>query len=125
MRPFSAILPKTSICLASNSAMGFYPVCPVNGEYALGSPLFRKMTVTLADGKKLEINAPENSDRNVYIDRLTVDGRPYDRNYFTHAMLQRGGRLDFSMSDRPNRSRGTSDAARPSSFSDAPGRAAR
>ena len=107
------------------SAMGFYPVCPVNGEYALGSPLFRKMTVTLADGKKLEINAPENSDRNVYIDRLTVDGRPYDRNYFTHAMLQRGGRLDFSMSDRPNRSRGTSDAARPSSFSDAPGRAAR
>ncbi len=99
------------------SAMGFYPVCPVNGEYALGSPLFRQMTITLANGKKLSIHAPNNSEQNVYVKSLSVNGRPYDKNYLTHTILQQGGRLDFSMTDQPESSRGTSETARPSSFS--------
>ncbi|MBQ3659034.1 MAG: GH92 family glycosyl hydrolase, partial [Bacteroidales bacterium] len=39
------------------SAMGFYPVCPASAEYALGSPLFDKVTITTENGKKIEIKA--------------------------------------------------------------------
>ena len=98
------------------SAMGFYPVCPVEGQYAIGSPLFRKMTITLADGKRLEIIAPDNSSQNIYINHLKVDGKTYDKNYFTHRQLQQGGRLDFSMSATPDTTRGTAESAQPASY---------
>ena len=99
------------------SALGFYPVAPGTGEYALGSPLFKKMTLTLENGNKLEINAPNNSPENVYINSITLDGAAYTKNYLTHSDLMKGGKLRFDMTKLPNKSRGTSPESFPYSFS--------
>jgi predicted alpha-1,2-mannosidase len=88
------------------SAMGFYPVCPSSGQYVLGTPLFKKLTLTLENGKKVIINAPTNSDANRYVSALTVNGKAYDYNWLSHAALLQGGVLNFSMSATPNKARG-------------------
>ena len=100
------------------SALGFYPVCPGSGEYALGSPYFRKATLHLTDGKELVIEAsPLNSTLPPYVHKMIFNGAPYDRNYLRHEDLVRGGRITFELSDQPNRQRGTSPEAAPYSFS--------
>ncbi len=99
------------------SAMGFYPVAPGTGEYAFGSPLFKKMTLTFENGKKLEINAPQNGTENVYVDKTTLNGKSYDKNYITHSDLLKGGKLQFDMTKTPNKTRGTLPASFPYSFS--------
>jgi len=99
------------------SAMGFYPVAPGTGEYALGSPLFKKMTLTLENGKKLEISAPQNSAENIYINNISRDGAPYSKNYLAHSDLMKGGKLQFEMTKVPNKSRGTSPESFPYSYS--------
>ena len=99
------------------SAMGFYPVAPGTGEYALGSPLFKKMTLTFENGKKLEIAAPQNSAENIYVNTVTRDGVAYSKNYFTHSDLMKGGKLQFEMTKIPNKSRGTSPESFPYSYS--------
>ena len=97
------------------SALGFYPVCPGSGEYALGTPYFRKATVTLPAGKQLIIESTNTS--NPYIQRMTVNGQPYDRNYLRHDDLMRGGTLRFDLGPQPNRTRGINEEAAPYSFS--------
>ena len=98
------------------SAMGFYPVCPGSGQYALGTPLFKKMTVKLSDGRKIRIEAPENSETAFYVDGMKLDGKSYDKNYVTLEQLRGGADLFFEMSDTPNMKRGTSDEAKPYSM---------
>jgi predicted alpha-1,2-mannosidase len=100
------------------SALGFYPVCPGSNQYVLGAPLFRKAVVTLADGKQVVINAKDNSEANRYVGKLTVNGKVYDRNYLDISQLKQGAKLNFTMTDTPNTSRGTSSAAAPYSFSE-------
>ncbi len=101
------------------SALGFYPVTPGTGEYVLGSPLFRKATVTLPDGKKLVISAPENSSENLYVKGARINGKKLDVNYVTHEQLTAGGTLEFTMSSQPDPERGTAPSARPYSMSTA------
>jgi predicted alpha-1,2-mannosidase len=74
------------------SAMGFYPVCPGSGQYVIGSPLFRKCTLNLENGKTFVINAPDNND--------------YSKNYLNHSDIINGGKMDLKMSDEPNKQRG-------------------
>ncbi len=102
------------------SALGFYPVAPGSGQYALGAPLFRDAKIHLPNGKTVNIKAPDNSDQNRYIQSLSINGKPYDANYLTRSMLYNGATLDFTMSDNPNITRGTSHEARPYSFSTSP-----
>jgi predicted alpha-1,2-mannosidase len=99
------------------SAMGFYPVCPVAGQYVLGAPLFNKITLTLENGKKVIINAPNNSAANKYVTGLTYNGKPYDLNYLDHKTLMQGAVLNFNMSAKPNKQRGTKDIDFPYSLS--------
>ncbi len=99
------------------SAMGFYPVAPGTGEYIFGSPLFKKLTFTLENGKVLEINAPQNSAENVYINKITKDGQVYDKTYISHSDLLKGAKLQFDMTNVPNKTRGTSPESFPYSFS--------
>jgi predicted alpha-1,2-mannosidase len=99
------------------SAMGFYPVCPVAGQYVLGAPLFNKITLTLENGKKVIINAPNNSAVNKYVTGLTYNGKPYDLNYLDHKTLMQGAVLNFNMSAKPNKQRGTKDIDFPYSLS--------
>jgi predicted alpha-1,2-mannosidase len=88
------------------SAMGFYSVCPGSQEYVLGSPLFKKITLNLDNGKKLSIEAPANNDQNVYIQSASLRGKPFNNNYITHDDLLKGGKLIFNMGVKPNLKRG-------------------
>ncbi|MBB3838732.1 putative alpha-1,2-mannosidase [Runella defluvii] len=99
------------------SALGFYPVCPGTTQYVVGSPLFKRATMTFENGKKLTINAPENSDKNVYVKQLVFNGKPHTQNFVEHHALQQGGSLNFTMSPTPNQSRGTEVSSFPYSFS--------
>ncbi|MGK7397202.1 MAG: GH92 family glycosyl hydrolase [Candidatus Cyclobacteriaceae bacterium M3_2C_046] len=99
------------------SAMGFYPVCPGSNQYVIGSPVFNKMTLQLENGNVLEINAPENAPQRRYVDQIIWNGSAYDLNYLEHADLMKGGKLEFQMSERPNKKRGTSPESFPFSLS--------
>lgn len=99
------------------SALGFYPVCPGTDQYVLGTPLFKQVTVQFDNGKKLVISAPGNSAENKYVQTLTINGKPWNKNWLNHFDLQQGGLLQFKMGATPNKSRGTSASAFPYSFS--------
>lgn len=98
------------------SALGFYPVAPGTGEYALGSPLFRNAKIHLENGKTVTIAAPGNSTDNIYIENMTIDGVDYDKNFVTRDMLYEGPRIEMRMGAVPNRQRGTSMESLPYSF---------
>jgi predicted alpha-1,2-mannosidase len=99
------------------SALGFYSVCPASDEYALGSPLFKKVTLYLENGKQVTITADNNCTENRYIASMQMDGKNYTKNYLKHADLMKGAAIRFSMSPTPNTSRGTSESDFPYSFS--------
>jgi predicted alpha-1,2-mannosidase len=99
------------------SAMGFYPVTPASDQYVLGAPLFKKLTLNLENGKQVIINAPANSDANIYVSNLTYDAKPYSKNWVSHAALQNGALLNFTMSATPDKVRGTNKADFPYSIS--------
>ena len=98
------------------SALGFYPVCPGSGQYALGTPLFKKATLHL-DGGDVVIEAPDNSAENFYVKDLQVNGQEWTRNYLLQSDLQKGAKLHFKMAAEPNLSRGVADEDKPYSFS--------
>ena len=97
------------------SALGFYPVCPGSGEYALGTPYFRKATLHLAGGKDLVIEATNTA--HPYVQQMTFNGAAYDRNYLRHTDLLGGGTIHFDLGAQPNRQRGVAAEAAPYSFS--------
>lgn len=84
------------------SALGFYPLVMGSGEYAIGSPLFKKATVHLENGEDLVVKAPRNSARNVYVQGLRVNGRTWTSTSLPHSLLSRGGVLEFDMSSKPS-----------------------
>ena len=96
------------------SAMGFYPVCPGSGQYALGSPYFDRVKLHLPTNKELTIEARNVSQP--YIGTMTVNGQPYDRNYLEHSELIKGGSIVYGMQGTSNRQRGISNSALPYSF---------
>jgi len=85
------------------SALGFYPLQMGSPYYAIGSPLFKKATVNLENGRKIVINAPGNSASNVYVQGLKVNGQAYSRTYLPHSLLANGAVLDFAMGSTPSR----------------------
>jgi predicted alpha-1,2-mannosidase len=99
------------------SAMGLYPVTPATDQYVLGAPLFKKVTISLDNGKTIEINAPNNSDKNRYVKSMTLNGKSDDKNWLSHSALQKGAIINFEMSAEPNKNRGTKKADFPYSMS--------
>lgn len=99
------------------SALGFYPVCPGTDQYVIGAPLFKKATLHFENGNSLVINAPDNSQKNIYIESMTFNGKDYTKNYFTHGDMLKGGTIDIKMGDKPNMERGTKLEDMPYSFS--------
>lgn len=77
------------------SAMGFYPVNPASGEYALGTPMMDKVTVHLAGGRTFTVNAHRKDCMSFYVKSVRLDGRKYDRNTISHKAITDGGTLDF------------------------------
>ena len=99
------------------SALGFYPVCPASDEYAIGTPLFKKMKVSLPGGKVISLEASENSKDNFYIGGIKLNGKNWTRNYFKHSDLTNGAKIVYSMSAEPVTTRGTATEDKPYSFS--------
>lgn len=102
------------------SSMGFYPVCPATDQYVLGAPLFKKITVTLENGKEVIVNAPKNSIENKYVNSLKFNGKVYENNWLNHFDLMKGGTLEFDMISQPNTKRGVDKKSFPYSFSTDP-----
>ena len=99
------------------SSLGIYAVCPGTDEYVIGSPLFKKATITLENGNKFVIEAPENSKENLYIQSATLNGRLLDKNFIRYNDISDGGVLKFEMGSQPNKERCTTKYAAPFSLS--------
>ena len=99
------------------SALGFYPVTPAVGQYAIGSPLFQTVKLTMPGGKTLTIEAANNGPGNVYIQSASFNGTPHDKPWLTRAALQQGGTLRFVMGPTPNTAWGAAKADAPFSMS--------
>ena len=98
------------------SAMGFYPVCPGRAEYAIGSPLFDKVTLNMPTGKSFTIFATANNPENVYIDSAKLNQKRYTKNYILHSDIVNGGEIKFEMSNKPNLKRGVEVTDAPTSL---------
>jgi predicted alpha-1,2-mannosidase len=99
------------------SALGFYPVCPGTDQYVIGSPLFKSVKLNLENGKRVIIEAANNSKEKRYIKSLTVNGKVYTKNFLLHKDLNNGAKINFELSGEPNRSRGLMLDDAPYSFS--------
>lgn len=97
------------------SAMGFYPMEPVGGEYIFGSPLMNEALINLPEGKTFEIIAHNNSAENKYIQSAKLNGKPYTKSYINHADIMKGGKLEFEMGATPSKTFGVAEADRPTS----------
>ena len=102
------------------SALGFYPVDPVEAAYVLGSPLFERSEVKLGGTRKLVVEASGNRPDTPYVAGVTWNGRPWTRSWIPHRELAKGGTLRFTMSARPNRAFGQAPADRPPSYGSTP-----
>ena len=99
------------------SAMGFYPVCPGRPSYEIGSPIFEESRIALDQGKVFTITAKNVSARNKYIQSAALNGRPWNKPWFEHADIARGGTLVLEMGPRPNLSWGSAPENAPPSMS--------
>jgi predicted alpha-1,2-mannosidase len=89
------------------SALGFYPVNPVQGTYVFGVPAFHKCTLLTPSGKEFVIEAPNLSEENCYIKSVILNGKELSRVYLTHEELCAGGKVEFIMSAKPDSAWGT------------------
>jgi predicted alpha-1,2-mannosidase len=84
------------------SAIGFYPVCPGNPIYEIGSPIFETSVIRLANGKQFKIVAHHASAQNKYIQSAQLNGAPLDKPWFLQSDIADGGTLVLEMADHPN-----------------------
>ncbi|MCD4783027.1 MAG: GH92 family glycosyl hydrolase [Candidatus Eremiobacteraeota bacterium] len=85
------------------NALGFYPTCPGKPIYEIGSPLFKKAKINLPNGKKLVVEAKNNSKENVYVQSVKLNGRELMQPRFEHKDIANGGKLEFVMGSEPNK----------------------
>lgn len=97
------------------SALGFYPVNPSNGVYVFGSPLFDEAKISLPGGKTFKITTKNNSDKNIYIQSVKLNGKDYPYSYIKHKDIMQGGKLEFVMGEKPNKEFGKELKYRPKS----------
>ncbi|HEV9035270.1 MAG TPA: glycoside hydrolase family 92 protein, partial [Puia sp.] len=95
------------------SALGFYPVNPCNGIFVFGTPLVRKAMVEVGEGKLFAIETENFGLKNIYIQRVTLNGAPYSKSYIDYHTIMTGGTLRLYMGDRPNKEFGAAPADRP------------
>lgn len=85
------------------STLGFYPVAPGSDVYALGSPAVDGASLQLENGKQFTISVKNQSNENVYVQKITLNGKPLNRLYITHSEITNGGTLEFLMGNKPNK----------------------
>lgn len=102
------------------SAMGFFPTCPGNPQYLLGSPIFDYVKIQQENGKVFEIKADNNSDRNIYIQSAKRNGKSYTKSWINHQDIINGGNLEFEMGSQPSHNFANDSSSIP--FSETPGK---
>ena len=85
------------------SSLGFYPVAPGSDEYALGSPLVKSAVFNLENGKKFEVETVNQSDKNVFVNKVLLNGRELSKPFLKHADVMKGGKITFYMRSKPNK----------------------
>jgi len=99
------------------SALGFYPVCPGSDQYVIGSPLFKKASLSLENGKSFTIEAKNNSANNFFIQTGSLNDGDYSHTHISYRDIQKGGSLVLKMDYLPNRGWGSQADNRPWSLS--------
>lgn len=92
------------------SMMGFYPVTPGSPTYNIGSPTFNEIGVRLGNGKIFKITAQNNSEENKYIQSATLNGKEWNKPWFSHSEIENGGELVLIMGNKANKQWGINDA---------------
>lgn len=85
------------------SAMGFYPVAPGSDVYSLGSPLVNNAVINLENGKTFTVEAVKQSDKNVYVQKVMLNGKEITNHQIKHTDITNGGKLTFYMSAKPKK----------------------
>ncbi len=85
------------------SSLGFYPVAPGSDEYALGSPLIKNAVLNLENGKTFEVSTVNQSDKNVFVSKVLLNGKQLDKPFLKHEDVINGGKITFYMSSKPNK----------------------
>ncbi|MCX6163758.1 MAG: GH92 family glycosyl hydrolase [Ignavibacteriae bacterium] len=91
------------------SAMGFYPVCPGQLQYTIGTPVFDKVTINLENGKQFIIKTENVSNNNFYIQSATLNGKTNNKCYLNHNSIMNGGEIIFNMGSEANTKWGIGD----------------
>lgn len=84
------------------SAMGFYPVCPGSNYYALGSPLVERADIRLSNGKTFTVSVKNQSEQNVYIQSVELNGKKLNNPFLPYSEIAKGGTLHFILGSQPN-----------------------
>ena len=84
------------------SAMGLYQVEPAGGKYCIGSPVVSEAAINMGDGKIFTVRATNNSDENIYVQRVLLNGKPYTKSYIMFNDMKRGGILELVMGPQPS-----------------------
>ena len=94
--------------------LGFYPVNPCGGIYVIGSPWVKNATINLKNGNKFQILTKNQSINNKFIQKVSLNGQPYDKVWITHEDIMEGGTLIFTMGENPNKNWGMDELEIPS-----------
>jgi predicted alpha-1,2-mannosidase len=85
------------------STLGFYPVAPGSAMYQLGSPAISKAVIQLENGKTFTVEASNQSDKNVYVQKVLLNGKQMEQPAISHEDIMNGGTLVFFMTDKPKK----------------------
>jgi len=85
------------------SSLGFYPVAPGSDVYSLGSPLVNQAVINLENGKTFTVDAIKQSEKNVYVEKVLLNGKEITDHKIKHADITNGGKLTFYMSSKPKK----------------------
>ncbi|UII21368.1 GH92 family glycosyl hydrolase [Fulvivirga ligni] len=97
------------------SSLGFYEVNPFNGQYVLGSPIVNEAHIALNNGKTFNIKATNNSSDNIYIQKVSLNGKEHPQSFITYDEIQKGGDLEIEMGPKPSETWGVKAEDRPKS----------
>jgi predicted alpha-1,2-mannosidase len=86
------------------SAMGFYPVCPGDGTYVLGTPLFSEVKLNLENGKQFIITSSAKNKNEFYISSVSLNGKEHAASFIEHDEIMKGGKMHFQLQNKPNAS---------------------
>ncbi|MEJ5146156.1 GH92 family glycosyl hydrolase [Sphingobacterium sp. MYb388] len=85
------------------TALGFYPVAPGDDAYWIGSPLVKSAKINLENGKTITIDVKNQSEKNVYVKKVSLNGQPLADLKLSYAAIMNGGALQFEMTDKPGK----------------------